>query len=68
MCHSRVINNKINRLHGKAYVYHTGTSFEKLLEHNKSAKIHTGNLQILAKEISKVYRNTTPPIFSVIFY
>ena len=53
---------------GSAYVYHTGTSFEKLLEHNKSVKIHTGNLQILAKEISKVYRSTTPPILSVIFY
>ena len=43
------------------------SSFEKLLEQDKSVMIHTRNLQILATEMFKVYRNVTPPIFSEIF-
>ena len=30
--------------------------------------IHTRNLQILATEVFKVYRNISPPIFSEIFH
>ena len=44
------------------------SSFEKLLEKDKSVTIHSRNLQILAKEMFKVYRNISPPIFSEIFH
>ena len=44
------------------------SSFEKLLEQDKSVTIHTRNLQILATEMFKVYRNISSPIFSEIFY
>ena len=42
------------------------SSFEKLLERDKSVTIYTRNLQILATEMLKVYRNICPPIFSEI--
>ena len=54
MFHSRVINNKINRLHEQ--------------EQDKSVTINTRNLQILATEMFKVYQNISPPIFSEIFH
>ena len=41
--------------------------FEELLEYDKPVSIHTRNLQILATEIFKVYRNMSPPIFSKLF-
>ena len=71
MFHSRIINNKINRLHERCLRLLYGdksSSFEKLLEQDKSATIHTRNLQILATEMFKVYRNISPPIFSEIFH
>ena len=70
MFHSRIINNKINRLHERCLRVLYGdksSSFEKLLEQDKSVTIHTRNLQILATEMFKVYRNISPPIFSEIF-
>ena len=42
--------------------------FEKLLEQDKFVTIRTRNLQILATEMFKVYRNIFPPIFSEIFH
>ena len=42
-------------------------SSEKLLKQGKSVTIRTRNLQILATEIFKAYRNISPPIFSEIF-
>ena len=44
------------------------SSFEKLLEKYKSVTIHTRNLQILATEMFKVYRNISPPIFNEVFH
>ena len=47
MCHSRTINNKINRLHESCLrIVHSDktSSFEKLLEKNGSVTIHTRNL------------------------
>ena len=44
------------------------SSFVKLLEQGKSVTVHTRNLQILATEMFKVYRNISPPIFSEIFH
>ena len=71
MFHSRVINNKINRLHERCFRLLHGdksSSFEKLLEQDESVAIHARNLQILATEMLKVYSNISPPIFSEIFH
>ena len=43
------------------------SSFEELLEQNKSVWIHTRNLQMLAIEMFKVYRSRSSPIFSDLF-
>ena len=54
MCHSRKLNNKINRLQERALriVYNDKSStFYQLLEKDKSVTIHTRNLQYLATEI-----------------
>ena len=72
MLHSRIMNNKINRLHERCirltyedmlYV----SSFEELLEQVKPVSIHTRNLQMLATYIFKVYGSITPPIFNELF-
>ena len=68
MLHSRIINNKINRLHERRLRLLYGdksSSFEKLLEKDKSATKHTRNLEILATEMFKVYRNIS--LFIYIF-
>ena len=61
------MNNEINRLHERCMrqIYEDKTSsFEELLEQNKSVSIHTRNLQMLAIEMFKVYRSMSSPIFS----
>ena len=70
MFHSRIMNNKINRLHERCMrlIYGDKTSsFEELLEQDKSVPIHTRSLQMLATEMLKVYRGISPPIFSELF-
>ena len=57
------MNKKINSLHERCLriVYSDKTSsFEKLLEKDGSATIHTRNLQTLATEMFKVYKNLSP--------
>ena len=71
MCHSRTMNNKINRLHERCLriIYSDKTSsFEKLLEKDGSVTIHTRNLQTLATEMFKVYKNLSPAIIADIFH
>ena len=70
MCHSRMINNKINHLHERCLgvIYNDKiSSFKELLERDGAVPIHNRNLQILATEIFKVYNNIAPPIFTEIF-
>ena len=70
MFHSRITNNKINRLHERCMPLIHGdktSSFEELLEQDKSVSTHTRNLQMLATEMFKVYRSMSPPIFSELF-
>ena len=53
MCHSRLMNNKITRLQKKipCIVYSEKTSsFEELLDKERSVTIHKGNLIVLAKD------------------
>ena len=71
MCHSRTMTNKIYHLHEKCLpiVYSDKTSsFEKLLEKDGSVTIHTRNLQTLATEMFKVYKNLSPAITADLFH
>ena len=70
MCHSRLLNNKINRLHERCLriVYcDKKSSFQELLNNDGSVSIHTKNLQTLATEMFKTYKKLSPPIFEEIF-
>ena len=70
MCHICLVNNKINQLHEKCLriVYSDKTSsFEELLDKDWSVTIHKRNLQVLATEMFKVYRNLLPNIVAEIF-
>ena len=65
------MNNKINRLHERRLrIVHSDktSSFEKLLEKDGSVTIHTRNLQTLATEMFKVYKNLPPPIITNLFH
>ena len=70
MFHSRVLNNKINAIHERALriTYKDGTStFQDLLNKDKSVTIHHRNLQVLATEMYKVKNEMTPEILNDIF-
>ena len=70
MCHSRLINNKINRLHETCLriIYSEKSStFEELLEKDGSVTAHIRNIQKLAIEMFKVFKNLSPPIISDLF-
>ena len=65
------MNNKINRLHERCLriiCSNKTSSFEKLLEKGGSVTIHTRNLQTLATEIFKVYKNLSPAITADLFH
>ena len=67
MIHNRVVNNKINHIHERALriVYDNyGSSFENLLNKDKSVTIHRCNLQQLAIEIFKVKIGVAPIIMN----
>ena len=71
MCHNRTFNNNINRSHERCLriVYSDKTSsFEKLLEKDGSVTIHTRDLQALATEMFKVYKNLSPAIIADLFH
>ena len=70
MFHSRTMINKINHLHERCLriVYSDKTSsFEKLLETDRSVPIHIRNLLILATEFFKEGKDLAPAIFSEVF-
>ena len=70
MCHSRSINNRINRLHDRALrlVYNDyHSTFDELLERDNSVSVHTKNLQFLATEIYKFKNNISPQIMEQLF-
>ena len=70
MCHSRTVNNKLNKLHERCLriVYNDKKlSIKELLETDKFVTIHNKNLQVLATETFKVYRNIFPPIVRQLF-
>ena len=54
MFHSRIINDKVNRLRESCLRLLYGgnlSSFEKLLEQDKSVTIHSKNMQMLVTEM-----------------
>ena len=70
MCHSRGLNNRINKIQEKAlrivYNDHIST-FEELLDQDNSVTIHNRNIQLLAIEIYKVVNGISPEIMKEIF-
>ena len=70
MCHSRSLNNRINRIHKRALriVYEDyNLTYEELLIKSGSVEIHHRNLQILATEIYKSINNFSPLLMKEIF-
>ena len=70
ICHSKTLNNKLNKLHERALrlVYDDRQStYEELLNIGKSVTIHHRNLQVLATELYKVHHGLTPELMNNIF-
>ena len=70
VCHSRSMNNKINRLHERCLrtIYNNKTSsFADLLAKDGSVTIHTRNLQVLATEMFKVHKNMSTELMQGLF-
>ena len=70
MFSSRRSNNLINRIHERSLrtVYNdTSSTFQELLQHNKSISIHYKNIQTLTTEVFKVVNNICPPIMKTFF-
>ena len=70
MCHSRLMNNKINRLRKRclSIVYNDDTSsFVDLLAKNGSATIHIRNVQVLDTEMFKVHKNMSLELMQGLF-
>ena len=70
MCHSRPLNNKLNRLHDRCLrkIYNDKQlTFEELLEKDNSVSIHIRNLQTPAIEMYKVMNGSSPEIVMKIF-
>ena len=68
--HSRKLNNRINNIQERSLriIYEDYTStFEELLEKDKSVTIHIRNVQILAIEHYKVVNNIAPEILKGVF-
>ena len=70
MCHNRTVNNKINRLHElylKIIYNYKLSSFQNLLDQDRSVSVHTRNLQTPSTEMYKVSKDIKPKIFADIF-
>ena len=70
MCHSRTVNNKINKLHKRGFrlVYNDRQlTIEELLDKDKSLSIHHRNFQVLATEMFKLYSNVAQDIMNNVF-
>ena len=63
LCHSSIINKKINRLHERCLriiFCDRQSSFQELLERDGSVSYHERNIQILATERYKVRKGISP--------
>ena len=71
MFHSRLINNKINRLHERCLriVYSDNQSnFEELLKKDNNVSVYQRNLQFLATELYKVSNGLSPDLMMIPFF
>ena len=70
MCHSRELNNKINRLHKPCLkLIHNDKQliFEEILEKDDSVSKHIRNLKAFTIEMYKVVNGGSPEIMKEIF-
>ena len=70
ICHSRVLNNKINRLHERCLriIYNDKTStFKEFLEKDNSVSIHYTNIQPPTAEMYKIANGMAPEKMNEIF-
>ena len=70
MFHSRILNQKINKLHERALrtVYKNYTlTFQELLEKDNSVTVHQKNLQRLAIEMFKIKKCISPKLMNTLF-
>ena len=70
VCHSRIINIKINRPHERCLrmiYFYKQSSFEELIEKDSSVSIHESNIQILATKMYKVSKGMSPPQVTELF-
>ena len=70
MCHSRTLNNNINRIHERALkIFYNDykSDFKELLERDHSFIIHERNIQYLANEAYKVKNRLSPVIMNAVF-
>ena len=65
-CHSRENNRKVNWLHEKC-LRTKQSSFNELLEKDRSVSIHERNLQVLATEMYKISNSLSTPLMKDIF-
>ena len=70
MFHSRILNNRINKIHERALriVFRDkNATFNELLKRDGSVTIHERNIQILATEMFKAYNGISPRILRNVF-
>ena len=70
ICHHRSVNSKINRLHERCLriVYSDSvSSFEDLLDKDRSVSEHLKNIKTLAIEMFKISNKLTVPLMDEIF-
>ena len=70
MCHSRILNARINRIHERSLrvVYNDyNCTFLELLNLDGSFTVHERNIQTLAIEIYRVINGTSPEIMKEVF-
>ena len=63
MFHGRITFSRLHERYLRLFYGDRLSTFEKLLEQDKSVTKHTRNLQILATKMFKVYQNISPSIF-----
>ena len=70
MYHSRIKNNKINRLHERFLRFLCNakqSSFHKLLERDNSVSIHKQKLGFLAVEMLRIIKGVAPTLVKEMF-
>ena len=69
MFHSRNLNNKISRIHERAFrlVYQNNLCFSEPLDLDNSVTVHQKNLKVLVTEIYKIKNGIAPDIMKDIF-